>query len=263
MAHFDPGFPYGETDIVASFALCFRRSQVALCLGTIALEQTTPGMRSWGAFPDVPYNINGRLHCTDVDVRLGTLFAMNGHVTKVPISSRKAHADLRGKNIGIVTSRSNALVTGTQEFTTEERIIHPYGNSFSYAAESTLFRDWIDGKKTYSDLESHLPTAAVTGALARMIQSNGGGKQLKSISILRSQTGRRQRIYRTPSPTTIKRCSSRHIGKRSDGAPVQRWKGPFRSIYCIEICGRLPAENTNAAHRAPRLFSPSYSREGA
>lgn len=173
MASFDSGFPYGETDIVASFALCFRRSEAALCLGTIALEQTTPGMRSWGAFPEVPYNINGRLHCTDIDVRLGTLFAMNGHVAKTPISSRKDQSDLRGKNIGIVTSRSNALVAGTQEFMTEERITHPYGNSFSYAAESTLFRDWIDGRKTYSNLESHLPTAAVTAALARMIHSNG------------------------------------------------------------------------------------------
>ncbi|MCA1476786.1 hypothetical protein [Bradyrhizobium sp. NBAIM08] len=173
MAKFDSGRPYGETDIVASFALCFRRSRVALCLGTIALEQTTPGMRSWGAFPEVPYNVNGRLHCTDVDVRLGTLFAMNGHVTKIPISARKGQVDLRGKNIGVVTSRSNALVTGTQEFMTEERITQPYGNSFSYAAESTLFRDWIDGKNTYSDLESHLPTAAVTSALARMIRSNG------------------------------------------------------------------------------------------
>jgi len=98
---------------------------------------------------------------------------MNGHVVKIPISSRKDQSDLRGKNVGIVTSRSNAIITGTQEFVTEERLTHPYGNSFSYAAESTLFQDWIDGKKTYSDLDSHLPTAAVTDALARVIQSNG------------------------------------------------------------------------------------------
>ncbi|AMA59853.1 hypothetical protein BCCGELA001_28730 [Bradyrhizobium sp. CCGE-LA001] len=173
MASFDPGFPYGETDVVASFALCFRRSRATLCLGTIALEQTTPGMRSWGAFPEVPYNVNGRLHCTDVDVRLGTLFSVNGHVVKVPISSRKSQSDLRGKNIGIVTSRSNALVTGTQDFLSEERITQPYGNSFSYAAESALFQDWIDGKRTYSNLDSHLATAAMTDALARVVQSNG------------------------------------------------------------------------------------------
>ncbi|MGV7213397.1 hypothetical protein [Bradyrhizobium sp. UFLA05-112] len=141
MASFDPGIHYGETDVVASLALCFRRTQVTLCLGTIALEQTTPGMRSWGTFPEVPYNVNGRLHCTDVCVCLGTLFSINGHVVKIPISSRKSQSDLRGKNIGIVTSRSNALVAGTQDFLTEERITHPYGNSFSYAAESALFQD--------------------------------------------------------------------------------------------------------------------------
>ena len=81
------GLPCGETDVAASYAMKYRSSSRVLCLGTIALEQTIPGMRSWGPFPAFPYNINGRLHCADIDLRLGTVFSIAANVTKCPIQT--------------------------------------------------------------------------------------------------------------------------------------------------------------------------------
>ncbi|WP_292365558.1 hypothetical protein [Mesorhizobium sp.] len=173
MSMLQPGIRYGETDIVTAFSLQFKNTRKVLALGNLALEQTTPGMRSWGPFPEVPYNINGRLHCTDVDVRLGTVFSVNGNVVKVPLGSRKGQNDLRGKNLATITTRANAYVAGTQEFIAEERIARPYGNSFSYAAESELFEAWIEGRKTYSELASHLLGAALISALSEVISENG------------------------------------------------------------------------------------------
>jgi predicted dehydrogenase len=42
--------PLGETDVVAALRLCTGDGRT-LTLGTIGLEQTTPGMRSWAPFP--------------------------------------------------------------------------------------------------------------------------------------------------------------------------------------------------------------------
>jgi len=163
-----PGEAYGETDIVVTAALRPRRSARTICLATLAFEQTTPGMRSWGTFPAVPYNINGRLHCTDLDVRLGTIFSVNGHVRKSPIGARRGGDDIRGQNTGIITTRSNAGLTGTQEYIREEHLSRPYGSSFSYLAESRIFARWINDEETFSSLHSHVPANAVLAGLAQI-----------------------------------------------------------------------------------------------
>lgn len=164
---------FGETDVVSTLRLYDRESDRTLTLGGLTLEQTTPGMRSWGPFPDVPYNINGRLHCTDLDVRLATVFAANGHVVKIPISGRQGPTDLRGRNFGRVTTRSNVDMTGDQEFHQERTITRPYGNSFSYAAESAVFNEWLEGHETRSSLQSHQASIALLQALAESLPRGG------------------------------------------------------------------------------------------
>jgi hypothetical protein len=162
------GLPYGETDIVASYALKFRSSGCVLCLGTIALEQTTPGMRSWGPFPEVPYNVNGRLHCTDIHVRLGTAFSIAANVTKYPIQARLGDTDIRSVNSATVVARANARLARTQGFICREYYERPYGNSYSYSAESEIFERWLLDKPTYSDFSSHIPSCAILDGLLKL-----------------------------------------------------------------------------------------------
>ncbi|TCU32794.1 hypothetical protein [Rhizobium azibense] len=167
------GLSYGETDVVASFALKFRKTGLVLTLGTISLEQTTPGMRSWGPFPEVPYNINGRLHCTDIDVRLGPVFGIAARVTKHPIGARMGDADIRGINSATVVTRSNARLARTQGFIRTEHFERPYGNSYSYSAEAEVFRRWLLNEPTYSDFASHVPSCAVLDGLLKLVACGG------------------------------------------------------------------------------------------
>lgn len=167
--------PYGETDIVASYALRFRSTGRVLTLGTIALEQSTPGMRSWGQFPDVPYNINGRLHSTDIDARIGTAFSIAANVTKVPIQARLGDNDIRGVNHATVVTRANARIAQTQGFIRQEHFERPYGNSYSYIAEAELFERWLLDKPSYSDFESHVPSCAILDGLLKLAANGWQG----------------------------------------------------------------------------------------
>lgn len=164
---------YGETDLVTSFAVKSEQADDTLLLGTLSLEQTTPGMRSWFDFPEVPYNINGRLHCTDFLAQISTLFSAQGRVVKVPIGARKSENDLRGKNLGKLYLRSNAAIVGDQEFYQEKDIIRAYGNSFSYAAETEIFMRWVTNQPTHSNLHSHQASVAFLEALALSSKKDG------------------------------------------------------------------------------------------
>jgi hypothetical protein len=108
-------------------------------------------MRSWGPFPKVPYNVNGRLHGTDIDVRLGPVFGINANVVKVPIGARLGDIDIRGRNSGTATTRANARIAGTQDVIRIEHIERPYGNFFSYSAEADIFNRWVNGLPNCGD----------------------------------------------------------------------------------------------------------------
>lgn len=174
-SNLDHDFVYGETDIVASYALKFRSSGRVLCLGTISMEQTTPGMRSWGPFPEVPYNINGRLHCTDIDARIGTVFSIAANVTKHPIQARVSDTDLCGVNSATVITRANAKLARTQGFIRRECFERPYGSSYSYTAEAEVFERWLLDKPTYSDFSSHVPACAILAGLLKICADNSRG----------------------------------------------------------------------------------------
>lgn len=168
---------YGETDIVANICLKDETTKQVLTLGTLALEQTTPGFRHWQNFPKVPYNINGRLHSTELDVRLSTVFSISGNVVKIPISARNSVTDLRGRNFGRIITRSNAVLLGDQEFYHEKEIHREYGNSFSFTAELQIFDEWLQGRETKSSLASHLPSVILLQKLAESISKPG--KEIK------------------------------------------------------------------------------------
>jgi hypothetical protein len=167
---------YGETDLVTSYCLRNKRTKRVLTLGTLSLEQSTPGMRSWAPFPEVEYNKNGRLHCTDIEVALSTAFSMHCRVIKIPVEDKKGPLDLRARNFARVSARTNASLDPSAQFYTEKTIERPFGNSFSYSAETDIFDKWLSGSTTGSDLDSHLTTTAVLQALAESVFDNGRQK---------------------------------------------------------------------------------------
>ncbi len=164
---------FGETDIVCVFCLRSKSTRQVLTLGSLSLEQTTPGMRSWAPFPVVPYNINGRLHCTDLEVQLATAYSMHGRVLKIPVEDKAGPTDLRGTNFARVSARSNALLMGKEEYYSEKTLEGPHGNSFSYNAETSVFDDWLAGIPTKSELSSHLTSTAFLQALAESVHQSG------------------------------------------------------------------------------------------
>lgn len=180
LSGFEPGFlaveapeRFGETDVVGTYRLSMPPLAEALAIGTFGLEQTTPGMRSWAPFPEVPYNINGRLHATDIDIRLATVFSASARVLKVPIGARESAADLRARNIGRYSYRANAALLGRQEFFTEGEVRRPHGLSFSYTAEKKIFDLWVSGRETYSSIESHLASAALLQSIGESARTGG------------------------------------------------------------------------------------------
>lgn len=179
--NFDEKYNYGETDIVINFSLKNQNDKV-LTLGTFSMEQTTPGIRSWLEFPNVSYNINGRMHSTDLDIRLSTLYSINGHVHKRPINAKINKNDLRGKSFGRVTVRSNAFIANTQYFYKEEVFSRPYGNSFSYSAELKIFKDWLIKGKTTSSLSSHLDSMKLLEAIAKTLYSSNNNITIELFS---------------------------------------------------------------------------------
>ena len=164
---------YGETDLVTSFCLRDKKTTRVLTLGTLSLEQSTPGMRSWAPFPEVEYNKNGRLHCTDIEVALSTAYSMHCRVIKIPVDDKRGPFDLRARNFARVSSRTNASLDPSAEFYSEQIFERPFGNSFSYSAETDIFDKWLSGCPTGSDLDSHLTTTAVLQALAESVFDNG------------------------------------------------------------------------------------------
>jgi len=167
------GENYGETDVVTNFSLRNSGTGRVITLGTLSLEQTTPGMRSWFSIPKDIYNVNGRLNCTDLDVRLSTAYAINGYVVEIPISDKPKPEDLRFRNFGRITTRSNVAIVESLAFHHERTIDCPAGNSLSDSAERAVFDKWISGEATNSDLSSHLPSMTLLQALAESVSKNG------------------------------------------------------------------------------------------
>jgi hypothetical protein len=164
---------FGETDIVTIFCLRNKQTGQTLTLGTLSLEQTTTSMRSWAELPKGAYNINGRLHCSDIEVQLSTVFSLNARVTKIPANDRQEPTDLRTRNFARIISRANASLLRGEDFYAERTLERPYENSFSYSAETDIFNDWLSGRPTKSDLASHMTTMAVLQKLAEGIHTPG------------------------------------------------------------------------------------------
>jgi hypothetical protein len=104
---------------------------------------------------------------------MSVAFGVAARVLKVPISGPLDTADLRARNVAQVTRRANAVLLGHQEFIAEHHLQRPYGDSFSYRAEGEIFRRWMAGRATQSDIASHVPTAAVLQARGESIAGDG------------------------------------------------------------------------------------------
>jgi len=98
---------------------------------------------------------------------------MHCRVTKVPVEDRRDTHDLRARNLARVSERSNASLDPSTSFYTEKTFERPFGNSFSYTAETAIFDEWLSGQRSRSELDTHLTSTAVVQALAEGIREPG------------------------------------------------------------------------------------------
>lgn len=163
---------YGETDVVSIFSLRDKKTNKVLTVGSIALEQTTPSVRTWKDIPENFYNKNGRISCTNLEVQLSTLYSICGRSFKVPKSVD--NKILQVDNYAQVRTRANASLLKDEEYNTEK----VFNNFFNSNSNRKLMTAWFQNKENRSQLEKHYPTMKITQAIAESIKKPG-----KSITI--------------------------------------------------------------------------------
>lgn len=158
---------YGETDITSVFILKDKDTGRVLTMGSIALEQTTPSVRTWKDIPTDMYNKNGRISCTNVEIQLSTLFSIHGRCFKMPKTAGGKIVQV--DNYAQVRSRSNASLLREEEYNTEKT----FHNFFNSNSNRELMSAWFQGNENRSRLEKHYPTMKILQALAESIRKSG------------------------------------------------------------------------------------------
>ena len=158
---------YGEVDTVSVFSLKDKKTGKVLTLGSIALEQTTPSVRTWKDIPKDFYNKNGRISCTNLEVQLSTIYSIFGRSFKVPksVGNKIVQVD----NYAQVRSRANASLIEDEEYNTEKT----FNNFFNSNSNRKLMTAWFQGKENKSQLEKHYPAMKITQAIAESIKKPG------------------------------------------------------------------------------------------
>lgn len=158
---------YGETDIVSSFCLKFKKTGKILTVGTISLEQTTPSTRAWKDFPPCFYNKNGRTSCTTIEAQLSTVYSVYGRKYKVPI--KEGTSVIRTEDNAEVIIRSNASLLKDSEY-----YIHKsFKSSRSSDSNRSLLLAWLENEELISTLYEHETAIQITQALGLALQKPG------------------------------------------------------------------------------------------
>ena len=145
------GHPFGETDLVASFATRRRGTGEVVTLGNLALLQTTTSLRNWWPLPTDVYNKTGRFGVEEIRLNLGFLASVSARILKVPV-------ELEGRRIGcrdemdITVWRNGNLV----DRASLDRRSSRAADSYLEEGRWRLFRSWLLGEERKSRIEQHL-----------------------------------------------------------------------------------------------------------
>lgn len=160
-------YDFGETDITTTYCLRDKKTKRVITLGTIALEQTTPSVRTWKDIPDGLYNKNGRTSNVDLEIQLGTLFSASAKCYKVPLGDGKPVERLPIKPH--IITRANAALLQDEEY--ETKIVYP--EVYNSDSNKRIMENWIDGTEQRSTLEDHLPVMKLLQALEMSLKKQG------------------------------------------------------------------------------------------
>lgn len=155
---------FGETDLVATFRVISVPDNRVITLGSMAFEQTTPSIRSWGDFPEDLYNKNGRASMVDIEAQLSVLHASHVRVYDVPIAGAVTSEIPKVDRIDAfarIERRSNGALDSSLPFLERET----HGGLFHSDSNRELMRQWLEDRERRSNLASHKMTVSLTQAL--------------------------------------------------------------------------------------------------
>ena len=158
---------FGETDITSTYCLRDKNTKRVLTLGTIALEQTTPSVRTWIDIPEGLYNKNGRTSNVDLEIQLSTLFAASVKCYKVPKNDGKPVERLPIKPH--IITRANAALLPDEEYETKK----VYPEVYNSDSNKKILSNWLQGEENRSTLEQHLPVIKMMGAIGMSLKKQG------------------------------------------------------------------------------------------
>lgn len=150
------GHPFGDTDVVASFAARKKDTGEVVTLGNLALLQTTTSLRSWWPLPADVYNKTGRFGVEDIRLNLGFLASVNVRILKVPV-------DVQGRNIktrdelDVTVWRNGNLL----DRSSLDRRYRKGAESYLEDGRWRLFKSWLRGRETKSRIEQHLRSVQI------------------------------------------------------------------------------------------------------
>jgi hypothetical protein len=163
--HLAPGRFYGETDVVACFALQDADTTESLTLGTLSFEQTTPSIRAWQDLPVGVYNKNGRTSSVDVEAQLSSVFTAHVHCYDVPRTPDPDRIDAFAR----ITTRANASLFPDEEYVSTSE----YDGLFHSDSNRELMRRFLAGCEDRSTVALHILPTKITAALAEAITRPG------------------------------------------------------------------------------------------
>lgn len=145
------GHPFGETDLVASFATRRRGTGEVVTLGNLALLQTTTSLRSWWPLPADVYNKTGRFGVEEVRMNLGFLASVSARILKVPVELDGRRICCRDEMDLTVWRNGNLLDRASLDRRSRRAV-----DSYLEEGRWRLFRSWLRGEERRSRMEQHL-----------------------------------------------------------------------------------------------------------
>ena len=161
------GINWGETDITSTFCLRDKDTKRVITLGTIAMEQTTPSVRTWTDFPENLYNKNGRVSNLDMEIQLSTLFAASVKCYKIPRDDGKfvEHTPVKPH----IITRANPKLLPDEEY--ETKVVYP--EVYNSTSNKRIMTNWLRDKENVSTLKDHVPVMKLMQTIAFSLEKQG------------------------------------------------------------------------------------------
>lgn len=176
LSNFDDKKLFGETDITSAFSLTIKETGRVLTLGTIALEQTTPSIRTWSEIPEGLYNKNGRISSLNIEAQVSTIYSKNITCFDVPVYSN-TNIDRIDATATVIT-RQNAKLLKSSDYVIE----NTYNGLFHSDSNKALMSSWLAGNESKSTLESHIPVMKFIQVIGESVKEPGKQKRIVLVS---------------------------------------------------------------------------------